>query len=82
LEKQDDPNYFGVIKFEQPDLLFTYQAGMQELQINEVGELIEKITHYLDRPSIWLIDRHEKLRKPGRSARRTLATHPAKTERV
>jgi hypothetical protein len=55
LENQNDPNYMGVIIFEAPDRLFTYQAGQQALSSNEVEEIIEQITHYRDTPAMWLI---------------------------
>lgn len=55
LENQNDPDYMGVILFEAPDRLFTYQSGVQSLSGEEVEELIEKITHYRDTPAMWLI---------------------------
>jgi|SRR5215217_9619525 len=55
LEQQDDPNYLGVIVFEAPDRLFTYQAGNQALSGDEVEELIEQITHYRNTTAMWLI---------------------------
>jgi hypothetical protein len=55
LKKQDDPNYMGVILFEAPDRLFTYEAGQQALSSDAVEEVIEQITHYRDTPAMWLI---------------------------
>ena len=52
LVKKEDANYMGVILFEAPDRLFTYEAGQQALSSDEV---IEQITHYRDTPSMWLI---------------------------
>jgi uncharacterized protein YlzI (FlbEa/FlbD family) len=45
----------GVILFEAPDRLFTYQVGQQQLSSNEVEEVIEKITKYRDTPAMMLI---------------------------
>jgi hypothetical protein len=55
LGNQNDPDYMGVILFEEPDRLFTYQAGQQKLSSDEVEEVIEQITHYRDTPAMWLI---------------------------
>jgi hypothetical protein len=55
LVQQGDPNYLGVILFEAPDRLFTYQAGNQALSGDEVEELIEQITHYRNTAAMWLI---------------------------
>jgi UDP-galactopyranose mutase len=55
LEEHNDPNYMGVIIFEEPDKVFTYEAGVLQLSSNEVEEIIEKITHYRDTPSMWII---------------------------
>jgi hypothetical protein len=55
LQSESDPNFMGVIRFEAPDRLFTYEAGQKELSSGEVEEVIEQITHYRDRPAMWLI---------------------------
>jgi hypothetical protein len=56
LKHESDPDYFGVINFEQPGRCFNYISGMnQSLSGDEVEELIEIINHYRDTPSMWLI---------------------------
>ena len=55
LEDRNDPNFMGVIIFESPDRLFTYEAGQMPLSSEEVEEIIEKITQYRNTPSMWLI---------------------------
>ncbi len=55
LENDSDPNFMGVILFEAPDRLFTYEPGHQQLSRDQLEELIEQITHYRDSPAKWLI---------------------------
>ena len=55
LTKKLDPNFYGVIIFEAPNRLFTYEAGQHALSGDEVEELIEQITQYRDNPEMWLI---------------------------
>ncbi|QQL51243.1 hypothetical protein [Mucilaginibacter ginkgonis] len=56
LKDNDDPNYRGVILFEQPGKLFTYEPALHKsLDSDEVEELIEHITEYRDHAAMWLL---------------------------
>lgn len=47
-------DYYGIITFEKPGHLFTYTAGeVLALETEEVSELIEKISHVRDNPTLW-----------------------------
>lgn len=52
--KATDPDYLGVITFEDPGHVFTYSAGDgRTLNPDEVEELIEQISHIRDNPDLW-----------------------------
>jgi hypothetical protein len=53
LDKNSDPDYLGYITFEQPAHVFSYTPGQQELTIQEVEEVIERLTIIRDNPSLW-----------------------------
>ncbi len=54
LQKHDDPNYMGYITFEDPGRLFSYTAdGAIRLELAQVEEIIEHISHYRDNPNMW-----------------------------
>ncbi|MHB8208726.1 hypothetical protein [Mucilaginibacter sp.] len=54
LDKINDPDYYGYLTFESPGNLFSYTAdGQQHLEIEEVNELIEKLSHMRDNPQLW-----------------------------
>ena len=55
-DRKSNPNYMGVLTFEQPGRLFSYAAdGPQELSGDEVQEVIEQITHYRENPALWRV---------------------------
>lgn len=50
------PHYLGFLVFEQPAKLFSYTAdGKEALTGDQVGEIIEQITHYRENPALWRI---------------------------
>ena len=54
LDKIIDPDYYGYLTFEKPGKLFSYTAdGQRHLDAEEVNELIEKLSHMRDNPSLW-----------------------------
>ncbi len=53
LEKVGNPNYLGIITFENPGRLFTYTRGEAALESSEIQEIIEQISHIRDNPSLW-----------------------------
>ncbi len=54
LDKIADPNYYGFITFEKPGHLFSYTAdGELELNIDEVEEIIENLSHIRDNSALW-----------------------------
>lgn len=56
LSKNDDPDYFGFITFEQPGKLFSYTAnGPNFLTRDEIQLLIEEINDYRDTPKRWML---------------------------
>ena len=56
LSKNNDPDYFGFITFEQPDKIFSYTAdGFNTLTREEIEVLIEKISEYRNAPQKWLL---------------------------
>lgn len=53
LDKNADPDYLGVVAFEQPANVFSYTSGQHELSVTEVEEVIEHLTHIRDNPPLW-----------------------------
>jgi len=54
LKRIDDPNYYGFITFEKPGHVFSYTAdGELELNIDEVEEVIEGLSHVRDNSALW-----------------------------
>ena len=53
-KKQSNKNYLGYITFEIPGKVFHYISdGQRDLDPEEVEQIVEKITHYRERPDFW-----------------------------
>jgi hypothetical protein len=54
LEKNNDPNFLGVLTFEIPGKMFTYSANDNEsLSSGDIEEIVENITHYRENSHLW-----------------------------
>lgn len=50
----NDLNYYGYIKFEDPERLFSYTPeGRKQLTRDELEEIIERLKHYRNNPALW-----------------------------
>ena len=55
-DKRKNRNYFGTLVFDQTNGIYEYVCdGINELSGDQVQEIIQRITHYRENPTLWRI---------------------------